>query len=129
MPVSRKLRMILTFLALFALVAVGVMAVQHGTAPEPIAQSVEGTACSGDCANCPLAGSESCHRGDPGEAEAGSQATVDQERCIGCVRCVNVAPEAFEMDPETGKARVIEGAPAESIEHGARACPVDAVNG
>ena len=52
---------------------------------------------------------------------------MDAEKCIGCTRCTRVAPEAFEMNTETKKAEVKENAPAEMVERGAKACPVDAV--
>jgi ferredoxin len=54
-------------------------------------------------------------------------ARIDAERCVGCARCVNVAPEAYRMNPDTEKAELIEGAPREAVEAGAKACPVDAI--
>ncbi|MDO5561750.1 MAG: ferredoxin [bacterium] len=33
----------------------------------------------------------------------------DQSKCIGCLACVGLAPELFEVDPDTGLARLIGG--------------------
>ncbi|MGC9319721.1 MAG: ferredoxin, partial [Armatimonadota bacterium] len=46
---------------------------------------------------------------------------MDASRCVGCGKCVAVAPEAFEIDPETGKAKIKDGASQEDIARGIRA--------
>jgi ferredoxin len=127
MRVGGQLRTILAVIACLALVAVGVVAVQHQSTPQPTAAVGDQTGCTGNCANCPYAESGTCHAGSA--ADDGPDAAIDEERCIGCARCVNVAPEAFEMNPDSGKAEVVEGAPQEAIERGAAACPVDAISG
>lgn len=71
--------------------------------------------CTGDCVNCPAAESTR------------TKPYVDADRCIGCTRCTRVAPEAFEMNRETKRAQVKNNAPADMVERGAKACPVDAV--
>jgi ferredoxin len=134
MPLSKKLRTILIAFACLTLVAFTVAAMtgapDAATTSATPAASAEEPPCSGNCETCPHAGSEGCHeRAAADEVDAGPDATVDPERCIGCARCVNVAPEAFRMNSDTGKAEVIEGASEECIECGARACPVDAISG
>ncbi|MGI5819353.1 MAG: ferredoxin [Armatimonadota bacterium] len=57
---------------------------------------------------------------------AAGRVTVIAERCIGCVRCVNVSPEAFQMNG-AGKAELLGNAPLNAAERGAEACPVDAI--
>jgi len=59
---------------------------------------------------------------------AATTVTVDAAACIGCKRCVAVAPEAFRMNAKTNKAEIIPGAPAAAIKRGAAACPVDAIH-
>lgn len=54
--------------------------------------------------------------------------TVDASACIGCRRCVAVAPGAFRMNPQTKKAETIPGAPAAALRRGAAACPVHAIH-
>jgi len=142
-------------LAVLALVAITVMASQGrnelATADQPVATAASQTAgCSGQCAGCPNAQSEGpaadaasptegavaehvsdcsgqCEGCSSAHAESGESASVDAEKCVACVRCVNVAPNAFRMNPDTGKAEVIEGASAEDVALGAKACPVHAV--
>lgn len=125
MKLNGRLRTILIAFAVLALLAIGVVAMQGDTTPgtEAVAVNAGGETCSGDCSTCPHATAA-----EGGNAEAGAAPSVDQTRCVGCVRCVNVAPEAFRMNPETGRAEIIEGAPSESVERGAKACPVDAIN-
>lgn len=31
------------------------------------------------------------------------------DQCIGCLACASIAPEHFEADPATGKAKLIDG--------------------
>jgi ferredoxin len=53
---------------------------------------------------------------------------IDQEGCISCGACVAVAPEEFEIDPKTGKARYIgSGQITSSTEQAALGCPVQVI--
>ncbi|MFW5868936.1 MAG: ferredoxin [Armatimonadota bacterium] len=129
MTLSSQLRTMLIVAICLALVAVGVMAVQqHTNASTQTALETAQGACTGDCATCPRK-AECDERETAVAVDDDSKMTVDPERCIGCVRCVNVGPEAFRMNSETGKAEVIEGASAEDLHRGACACPVDAISG
>ncbi len=62
---------------------------------------------------------------EPSVPAAGRVAVIP-ERCTGCVRCVNVAPEAYRMN-FAGKAEVLEDAPLNAAKLGAKACPDDAI--
>ncbi len=121
-------------LVVMALVAIAVVASQERGELAATDQAASVAAhqtpgCTGECADCPSAQIESSATGATSEAaaESATGASVDAEKCVACVRCVNVAPEAFRMNPDTGKAEVIEGASAEDIARGAQACPVNAV--
>jgi ferredoxin len=55
---------------------------------------------------------------------------VDQEKCIGCGACAMYAPDAFEMDSETGKSKVKEGAGSTDrakVDEAKNACPTQAI--
>ncbi|MBW6441410.1 ferredoxin [Patescibacteria group bacterium] len=55
---------------------------------------------------------------------------INEEKCIGCGACSIYAPEAFDLDPEKGKAVVKEGAEntdEEKIKEAAQYCPVQAI--
>lgn len=55
---------------------------------------------------------------------------IETDECIGCESCVEIAPEAFAFDSDSGKAYVIkeeitdEGPVQESIE----ACPAQCIH-
>jgi ferredoxin len=100
---------------------------QSDTAGTDHQPASEESACSGNCDLCSPADTAPCPPAATDERPASDTAQVDPKACVSCVRCANVAPEAFRMTPETRKAEVIDGAPAEAIERGAMACPVDAV--
>jgi ferredoxin len=54
---------------------------------------------------------------------------IDRDLCVGFGDCIQVAPEAFELDSE-GVAVVIQGAAEverERLLEACRACPVDAL--
>lgn len=122
-------------LAALALVAVTVVA---ATVPGPGAPATATTPCAGQCsdcvktcADCPTAATPPCAEAQGcsgGGCAAEACATVDAARCIGCGKCVAVAPEAYRMNPQTGRAEIKPGAPADAIARGARVCPVKAVN-
>lgn len=123
---SGQLKIALGVLAALALVTIVVMAAgPEKVAPadaKTVAAGQQAAGHSGQCADCPNAAA--CEAASE-ERPAGP--SVDAEKCIGCTRCVNVSPGAFRMNPNTGKAEVIEGASSEEIAVGARACPVHAV--
>lgn len=54
---------------------------------------------------------------------------VDQEVCIGSANCEYWAPEAFEVDGETGKATVLDpaGDSEEAVEEAIHGCPTGAI--
>lgn len=122
---SRHFRLIVGVIVAAALVGMAFAAIQshHGTVSATVSPESGEVACGGDCATCPAARRDACSEA---HARRTTEAvSVDPEKCVGCVRCVNVAPDAFWMNPETGKAEVREGASAESIALGIEACPVD----
>jgi len=130
---NRRWRTAVAVLATLALIGLAVVAAQ-GTGGQmagtsevtaPVEQSA--APCTGECATCPHAGTEGCPVAHQTPAASASESTLDTDKCIGCVRCVNVSPEAFRMNSETGKAELIPGAPAECVERGALACPVHAI--
>lgn len=54
---------------------------------------------------------------------------VDQDTCIGCGLCTQLAPETFEMKPD-GKAEAVtepEGDAAEEAKTALDSCPVGAI--
>ena len=127
MKLSESLRTVLAGVGSLALVAVmvtgvrgTVVAYRGGDSAVAHAAAVEG---ADSCAACPLAGTEEC----ASCAAESSKPHVDTEKCVGCTKCVKVAPEAFEMDAETQKASIKDGAPKDAIARGAEVCPVGAV--
>ena len=57
-------------------------------------------------------------------------ATVDPTRCVGSGDCATVAPTAFEVDEDTGLARVLPGGAATDparLVRAAHACPTGAI--
>lgn len=58
------------------------------------------------------------------------KAIVDQETCIGCGVCAQVAPEIYEMqgDKAVSIADEISEDKLDSAKEGADQCPVDAIN-
>lgn len=134
MKLRRGVKIALAVFAALMLVAVTSLAVRETPAQTETSATVASTPveCTGQCADCPLAGTEQCaachESADARTAEAQSAREVDAAKCIACGRCVQVAPDAYEIDPDTGKARIKDGAPADAIEAGARACPVGAID-
>ncbi len=117
---------------LICVAVIGIMAVGYASL-ETAART--GTDCAGpethaalphdaaSCEGCPYAGSSDCNAATSCIAKP----YVDPDKCIGCNKCVRVAPDAFEMDKQTKKAEIKPGAPAASVAKGAKACPVEAV--
>jgi len=58
------------------------------------------------------------------------KALVDQETCIGCGVCAQVAPEVYEMqgDKAVAIAEEISEDKVDSAKEGADQCPVDAIS-
>lgn len=55
---------------------------------------------------------------------------VDANRCVGSGDCATVAPTAFEVDEDTGLARVLPGAASTDparLERAAHSCPTVAI--
>ncbi len=109
---------------LAVVVAAAAYAALNGNAISPVqntevAVEVATANAGGDCTSCPYAGTDQC--------PAAAKPYVDASKCIGCSKCVRVAPEAFEINEQTGKAQIKPAAPPEAIARGAKACPVDAV--
>lgn len=77
--------------------------------------------CMQACAECSL----SC----PAEQNSTGVLTVDRARCIGCTRCVAIAPKTFAMDKEN-KAKVInpQGDKPEIIQRAINSCPKKAIS-
>lgn len=57
-------------------------------------------------------------------------ATVDPDRCVGSGDCATVAPTAFEVDEDTGLARVLPGGASTDparLQRAAHSCPTVAI--
>lgn len=57
------------------------------------------------------------------------KAVIDQETCIGCGVCAQIAPEVYEMQGEKAVSLVDELSEdkVDSAQEGADQCPVDAI--
>lgn len=49
---------------------------------------------------------------------------IDEESCIGCTQCANIAPSSFKMIEETGRARAFSQSAAADVESAVLSCPV-----
>jgi ferredoxin len=57
------------------------------------------------------------------------EVTIDQEECISCESCVEICPQAFRMDPDSGKAEVITETHSEDcIQEAIDTCPVECIS-
>lgn len=58
--------------------------------------------------------------------------SVDEQVCQGYACCVMAVPEVFDLDDETGKAKVIDSEPSDSLRDAVagavRGCPVRAIS-
>jgi ferredoxin len=55
---------------------------------------------------------------------------VDEEKCIGCGRCMEICPAVFYVDEEIGKSKVIDPEGCEFVgccEAAEENCPVEAI--
>ena len=130
MKLTRNAKLALLVVAVVATAAVG-YTLYGGD------QALAGTVCVSTGEVCPHAGSEceGCPHAAPAVGQSGAETTVeagaaprvDPSKCIGCTKCVRVAPDAYTMNPDTNKAEIRPGAPAASVEKGAKACPAGAV--
>lgn len=131
MKATRTMKTLLVGVGSMALVAVllvgvrGTVAGYRGT--DGAVAGMAAAECAGTCATCPLAGTEECGASAGTCTAEHSEAYVDAGKCVGCDKCVKAAPEAFELDEDSGKASIKEGASEQAIERGAEACPVGAV--
>jgi len=59
----------------------------------------------------------------------GKRVVIDEEECMGCEACVEIAPDVFEFDDDTGKALVVqhEGGDIGLVEEAMDACPADCI--
>jgi len=55
---------------------------------------------------------------------------LDQDECIGCESCVEIAPGVFSFDESTGKASVInpDGESEETIQEAIDICPSSCIH-
>ena len=55
---------------------------------------------------------------------------VDEDECIGCESCVEIAPDVFTFNETTGKASVVntEGAPEDVIQEAIDICPTQCIH-
>jgi len=110
---------VLLGLVLAALLAVPLVygfSQQHPDAQAQVSASCDGdcSACS-ECATCPAATAKGPE--------------VKADKCIGCEKCVRIAPHTFAMNPKTKKAYVkdADGDPPASILKAAKRCPTRAI--
>lgn len=130
MKLTRNAKLALLVVAVVAAAAVGYSAYGGDQAVAGTVCPSTGEVCTDDdtgCAGCPYVAAAARESGADDTAQAAASPRVDPSKCIGCTKCVRVAPDAFQMNPSTNKAEIKPGAPAASVEKGAKACPVDAV--
>jgi ferredoxin len=55
---------------------------------------------------------------------------IDEEECMGCEACVEIAPEVFQFNDDTEKAYVIkvEGGDEGLIQEAMDSCPASCIN-
>lgn len=55
---------------------------------------------------------------------------IDMDECIGCESCVEVAPNTFVFDENTGKASVSnpDGDPEDAIQEAIDICPANCIH-
>lgn len=66
---------------------------------------------------------------EPGSTSA-QVPVVDESKCVGCGKCVRIAPGVFQIDAKTGKAKVVDpdGADRHTIQRAIDNCPFDALS-
>lgn len=87
--------------------------------------------CTGDCATCPKAVAATAAPASAADQAAATRKVpvVDADKCAGCAKCVRIAPKVYQMDPTTGKARVVnpQGADSATIQKSLDVCPRKAI--
>jgi ferredoxin len=60
----------------------------------------------------------------------GKKVTIDADECTGCETCVELCPDVFEFDENTGTAKVIleKGGPEGCIQEAVDSCPVECIH-
>ncbi|MBU1169174.1 MAG: ferredoxin [Proteobacteria bacterium] len=59
----------------------------------------------------------------------GKKVVIDEEECMGCEACVEIAPDIFEFNDDEEKAIVIkaEGGDKDAIQEAIDACPASCI--
>lgn len=54
---------------------------------------------------------------------------IDEKKCLGCGSCFALAPDYFQIDPASGKARIVKQpkAKVEEVERAIESCPAQAI--
>jgi len=53
---------------------------------------------------------------------------IDEESCIGCTQCAQIAPSVFQMIEESGRARTFSQKNSLDVENAVMACPVNCMH-
>ena len=54
---------------------------------------------------------------------------INSEKCIGCETCKSLCSKVFEMDSETGKAKVVSQEVGDcDVQNAIDTCPADAIS-
>lgn len=54
--------------------------------------------------------------------------TIDQDLCIGCGACVAIEPSVFEIDENSGLAKIVENKVSDDVKMAENSCPTGAIN-
>lgn len=52
---------------------------------------------------------------------------INEDACIGCGRCTEICPKAFQLNTETMKAESLETNDLECADKAANQCPTDSI--
>jgi ferredoxin len=60
----------------------------------------------------------------------GGTVTINEDECIGCETCCELAPGVFQFDADVGKAKVVNptGASDDEIQAAIDACPATCIS-
>ena len=53
---------------------------------------------------------------------------IDEESCIGCLNCINIAPSSFKMIEDSGRARTFYQRASSDVESAVLSCPVSCMH-